>query len=339
MVSIMGRIAILGAGAIGSTLGAFLRRSRQDVTLIGREEHIQCIRRQGLQVDGALGTLSISLPASTVLDFRPDFAFLTVKTQDVLPTIQSNIGFLADVPLVTFQNGVRSDELVATLLPESQIISCVVNLGATFLNPGKITVIYPGSLLLGRPFSENDPLVGSLASVLSAVTITGVSHNIKGAHWLKLIVNLNNALPALINLTLPQVFEDPFLRTLAVKVMREGLQTVRQAGIKLESLPDTSVGLIRLMDRLPESFASFILAAVGRRRLQTGELLGSTLQSLRRGRPTEIDYLNGEVVRLGRQQNLATPLNEAIVDMVHQVERSGQFLSSQEIRSRIADKV
>jgi 2-dehydropantoate 2-reductase len=332
----MTRIAIIGAGAIGSALGALLSRAGRNVTLIGRSAHVGAIRRDGLRVDGALGSFTVPMAAAEALDFRPDFAFLTVKTQDALAAVQANLDFLAGVPVVTFQNGVRSDALVATVVPKQQLISAVVNIHANFLTPGTVTVLYPGPLLIGRPFGPNDAEVEALAAILRDAVPTKVSPNILGAHWLKLIVNLNNAFPALTNATFHQILTDPALRELAVKVMLEGLRVAKRAGIRLESLPDTPAMLIGLIDWLPLPLAARVVAAKARRMETRWPLLGSTLQSLRRKRPTEIDYLNGEVVRLGLELGVATPLNAAMVEMVHQVEQTGRFWTLEAIATAIS---
>ncbi|HMD90759.1 MAG TPA: 2-dehydropantoate 2-reductase [Anaerolineaceae bacterium] len=331
----MAQIAIIGAGAIGSTIGGLLSRAGHEVTLIGRSAHLKAIAENGLILNGSLGTLIVHPNTAEVLDFRPDFAFLTVKTQDVLSALETNQSHLDGAPLVTFQNGVQSDELVATRLPKDQIISVVVNTGATYLSPGTVTVSYTGSLIVGCPFGAPDSRLETLAGILNAAIPTRVSSNILGAHWLKLIVNLNNALPAITNWTVPQVMADPFLRQLSIRVMREGLQVVNRAGIRLESLADVSVSSIQMIAKLPIPLASLFLASNTRRLKNEWPLLGSTLQSLRRGRPTEIDYLNGEIVRVGRQHNTPTPLNAAIVDMVHQVERTGQYCQTEAIRAFI----
>jgi 2-dehydropantoate 2-reductase len=321
----MTRIAIIGAGAIGSALGALLHRAGRKVTLIGRPEQVGAIRRDGLRVDGALGAFGVPIAAAEALDFRPELAFLTVKTQDVLAAVQANLAFLTGVPLVTFQNGVRSDELIATVLPAQQLVSAVVNIHANYLTPGTVTVLYPGPLVIGRPFGPNDARVEAIAAILCDAVPTALSDNIRGVHWLKLIVNLNNAFPALTNATFQQIYADPALRQLAVRVMLEGLRVAKQAGIRLESLPDTPAALIQLIEWLPLRLAAMVLAAKARRLENRWPLMGSTLQSLQRKRPTEIDYLNGEVVRLGRELGVATPLNASMVEMVHEIERSGEF--------------
>ena len=326
------RIAIIGAGAIGSTLGALLHRTGQNVLLIGRPAHVSAIRQDGLRVDGKMGNFTVTVEAAERLNFRPDLALLTVKTQDVLDSVKANSAFLTDVPVVTFQNGVRSDELAASLLSREQIFSAVVLMHATYLLPGKVTVVYPGKLVLGCPFGPRNSQFEEVAQILNQAVSTRMTDNIQGAHWLKLIVNLNNALPAITNYTMSQVYENGCLRDLAVGLMREGLRVINRAKIRLESLPEFSVGLTRLMSWMPPGLAGRIAARKVRRLTTLWPLLGSTLQSIQRGRPSEIDYLNGEIVGLGKAYGEATPLNTKMVDFVHQVEHTGQFLSEEEVR-------
>ncbi len=326
------RIAIIGAGAIGSALGALLTQNGQEVVLIGRAASVDAIRQNGLQVDGCRGAFTVHVEAAERLDFRPDLVLLTVKTQDVTTAVRDNLIYLTDVPLVTLQNGVRSDQFVAALLPPSQILSAVVRLAATYLTPGRVTLLERGALVVGRPRGPRDAQVEKVASVLNKAVPTRISDNIQGAHWLKLIVNLNNALPALTNNPMSQVFTDPYLRCLSVGLMREGFRVIDRAGIRLESLPGIPATLFRLLAWLPEGLAARLIGGMAHRVDAYGPVLGSTLQSMRRGRPTEIDYLNGEVVQLGRQVGVPTALNAHVVELVHRVEQTGQFLSADAIR-------
>ncbi len=324
----MARIAVIGAGAVGCTIGALLRRAGQDVTLIGRPEQLAAICSGGLHIDGALGRFSVQVPVAEKLDFHSDLALLAVKTQDVVPAVKASLSFLTDVPLVTLQNGLRSDDLVAGVLPRHQIVSAVVSTIATYLTPGHVTIISPGSLVIGHPFA--------VAEILSHAIPTRVSANIRGAHWLKLLVNVNNALPAITNFSVQEVYADPYLSQLVIRLLQEGLAVVQRAGIRLESLPDVSVVLMRLLGKLPVKIAARLASAKVRRTASTAPVLGSTLQSLRRHRLTEIDYLNGEIVRLGTEVEVPTPLNAIMVEMVHRVEKQGRFLGVSAIRKAVA---
>ena len=326
------RIAVIGAGAVGSALGALLHRAGENAVLIARPAHIAAIRQHGLRIDGDTGNFIAPVEAAETLNFRPDLALLTVKTQDVIAAVKANQAFLMDVPVVTFQNGIRSDELVAGILPREQILSAVVLMHVTYSLPGKVIVVYRGKLILGRPYGLRDSKLEEVAHILNQIVPTRVTDNIQGAHWLKLIVNLNNALPAITNLTMSQVYADKTLRNLAVGLMREGLRVIDRGNIRLESLLEVSIGLTKLINWMPSGIAGRIAAAKVRRLTTVWPLWGSTLQSIQRGRPTEIDYLNGEIMELGKRYGEDTPLNTKIVELVHQVERTGQFLSVDEIR-------
>ncbi len=322
---------MIGAGAIGSAIGGLLHRNGRNVVLIARSAHIAAMCQNGLQVDGDMGNFIVPMEATEALDFRPDLTLLTVKTQDVVATVKANQAFLSDVPMVTFQNGIRSDQLVASILPREQILSAVVLTHVTYLTPGKVTVVYRGKLILGRPFGKKDRTLEEVAHILNDAIPTQVTDNIQGAHWLKLIVNLNNALPAITNQTMNEVYANTSLRNLAVGLMREGLRIIDRANIRLESLPEVSVALTKIVNWMPSGIAGRIAAAKVHRLTTQWPLWGSTLQSIQRGRPTEIDYLNGEIVELGKRYGQATPLNAKVVELVHQVERTGQFLSVEEI--------
>jgi 2-dehydropantoate 2-reductase len=330
----MEKIAIIGAGAVGCGMGFLQTRAGQEVTLIGRADQVEILRSEGLRVEGYAGEHQVKIPAAERLDFKPDLVLLAVKTQDVSGALRENLPWLTDVPVITLQNGVRGDDLAAELLPQDRIISAVVLLHANYLAPGSVTLMYEGGLILGRPFGPRDSLLEEAARLLGQATPTRISDNIRGAHWLKLITNLNNALPALIDGTFHQVYADPFLASLAIRIMREGLNASKKAGIRLESLPDVSVGLSRLIGFLPVKLAAKVAAARVDRMKTPWPLLGSTLQSLRRSRPTEIDYLNGEVVELGIKTGVPTPLNAKIMELVHQVEQTGTFFNAEEVRRK-----
>lgn len=328
------KIAVIGAGAVGCGLGFLLQRVGREVTLIGRADQVAAIRNQGLRVEGYAGEHTAQIPAAERLAYTPDLVLLAVKTQDVTGALQENLDFIGRAPLVTLQHGVRSDALAAELLPREQIISAVVLLHANYLAPGSVTLMYEGGLIVGRPFGPRDALLEQTAELLNQATPTRISDNIRGAQWLKLITNLNNALPALIDGTFHQVYGDPFLASLAIRIMREGLVVAKKTGIRLESLPDVSVGLTRLVQFLPVKLAAKVAASRVERMKTPWPLLGSTLQSLRRKCATEIDYLNGEVVAWGEKVGVSTPLNAKIVKLIHQVERTATFFTVDEIRRK-----
>ncbi len=286
-------------------------------------------------MDGALGTFSVPLSAATALEGFPELVLLAVKTQDVESTLRANRPLLERVPVVTMQNGVQSDAIAAGILPTEHLLSAVVVVTATYLTPGHVTIAERGYLVLGRASGPRDELVAKVAGILSPAVPTPVSDHMVGAHWLKLLMNLNNAVLALTNLSLQEVTRSPFLRRLSVKLMREGLAVSDASGIDLAPLDGVSVGAIRMLTRLPTPLAGRFFAARAGSFAGPWPVLGSTLQSLRRGKPTEIDYLNGEVARRGRDLGIPTPLNTKVVELIHGIERTGRFYGPEEVRQAL----
>lgn len=332
------RVTILGAGAIGSAVGALLARAGQEVVLVGREDHVARIRRDGLTVDGCLGSFTVHMPADTRLEDHPELTLLTVKSQDLDGILETYRDALMGTPIVTMQNGIRSEGIARTRLPDSPVVGCVVTMTANYLEPGHVTLVQRGDLVVGRsPDGPPTALVREVARILGQAVPTTITDNLSGVRWTKVLVNLNNAVPAMVNEPLDQIAEDPYLIRLALGLMREGVRTVRRAGIRLADLPGFRLRTLRLVTALPVGMAARSYTRRVRS-LGAGEpVLGSTLQSLRRGRRTEIDFLNGEVVALGREIGEPTPLNAKVVELVHQVEATGAFLSSPDLRHALTE--
>jgi 2-dehydropantoate 2-reductase len=198
------RIAIVGAAAIGSAVGGLLSRAGHSVTLVGRPSHVAAVRSAGLQIDGCLGRFVVHPAASERLDQQAELALVMTKTQDVLEAVRSNREALAGIPVVAIQNGARGADLVTQLLPREEVLSGVALMVATYLTPGRVALLLHGSLVIGRAWGLPDEQTRELARVLDAALPTSVTANVRGAHWTKLIVNLNNALAALTRLMLPE---------------------------------------------------------------------------------------------------------------------------------------
>lgn len=329
------KVAIIGAGAIGSVLGGLLARAGEDVTLVARQPHVDRVNANGLVMDGALGTLTIPVKAAERLDFKPDLAIVAVKTQDIVAALQENAELLENSVVMMIQNGIQADKLASQVVDRKNILSAVLLFSATFLEPGKVTYAVAGRMAIGEPFKhEITPRVTRLSEIFSKSIPTTASSNIQGMHWTKLIINENNALPAITNLAIQEINKNSKLRKLSGLLMREAVGTLDAAGISIASLPGLPAGLLRLLVHLPWPLQGILPRMIAR---AMGKLpaLGSTLQSIRKGEKTEIDYLNGEIVTIGEKINHPTPYNTAVVKMVHEVESTGVFLTSKEVQTRV----
>ena len=332
------KIAVIGAGAIGSVIGGLLSKAGEDVTLIGRKPHVDAINQNGLILDGESGKMVIQVKAAENLDFKPDLALLTVKTQDVESSVRKVQLFLSGALVVTMQNGVQSDDLVAGVLGKENIISSVVIFNGEFLEPGKALYSSPLSktaLLIGEPFGAKGNRLQSLSALFNKALPTDISEDIRGAHWTKLLWNLNTAVPAVTGLSIQEGNQYPQIRELNINLMKEGLEVIKIAGIKTAPVPGMPLSLMETMAKMPLPESSSIMKN-NIESLGKLPILGSTLQSIKRGKSTEIDYLNGEIVNLGKKKGIPTPVNSLIVELVHQVETTGKFLTVDELTQRLS---
>ena len=334
----MMKIAVVGAGAIGSVVGGLLSRAGGEVTLIGRRSHIEAIDKNGLIIEGVPGTIHVKVKTAEHLDFKPDLVFLTVKTQDVEEAVREIRPFVTGVPVVTMQNGVQSDRIVAAILGKDNIFSCVIMFAGTFLEPGKVTysnISDRGSVLIGSPCGPGGKRLEDIATLLNKAIPTRSTQDIASAHWTKLLLNLNNAIPAVTGLPMQDAYTYPQARLLSIELLKEGVRVLRSAGIRPAPVPGIPLSAMRLMVNMPRPLASLIL----KRQIRASgsiPVYGSTLQSIKRGKKTEIDYLNGEIVRLGERTGVETPYNSLIVDLVHRVETTGKFLTAGELSEKLA---
>jgi len=323
------KIAVIGAGAIGSVIGGLLSKAGEDVTLIGRKPHVDAINQSGLILEGGPGKIVIKVMAAEDLDFKPSLALLTVKAQDVVSSVRKAQPFLSGTQVVTMQNGVQSDDQVAGLLGKGNIISSVVTFNGQFLEPGKVSYSIPfgkTALLIGEPFDNKEDRLQTLSALLNKAIGTHISEDIRAAHWTKLIWNLQTAVPAVAGLSYQDSYKYPIVRELTINLLKEGLKVIKAAEIKTGDVPGFPMEPIETMARESLPIASSLLKKIAES-LGAVPVLGSTLQSIKRGKSTEVDYLNGEIVTLGKRMGIPTPANSLMVGLVHQVEATGKFLT------------
>lgn len=327
------KIAIIGAGAIGALVAGYLSEAGIDVALVGKRKDVSAITENGLIIEGVRGRRVVPVKVTDKLETRTDLVILAVKTQDIAATLNNNRA-VANVPVLTVQNGVRAEELLIEFIPREKVIGSVVLFGATYIEPGKVVHNFEGDWLIGKAFIANDEEVEAIKDVLSSTFSVSITEGIKETKWLKLFLNLNNCLPALTGKSMQETFSHLELCRLSIRLLQEALTVVNRAGIKLGSLPDFPVDRLRALTSMPLEEASKIFSQT-MTNLSQQPLYGSILQSIQRGRPSEIDYFNGEIVSLGERIGVPAPLNEKLVTMVHRVERGGGFLRPEEILSEV----
>ncbi len=325
------RIAVIGAGAIGSLVAGYLKSKGEEVTLVGRSASVKAIHEHGLVISGVRGNSLVRLSIAETLNYIPELVILATKTQDIDAALSDCAHLIKNSLLLTTQNGVQADKLAAQYLPPEQIISSIVMFGATSLDPGKVVHNFEGAWILGNFFKpQPTPEMLSLSLILDKAFPAVISADIVGMKYLKIFVNANNCLPAILGKSMQDVFADLAVSRISIAIWKEAFEIFDKIGIDLVSLPGFPVENVTKFTSMPSEHAAEIFSGL-MRNLSKDPLYGSILQSIMRGKLSEIDYINGEFVRLAKENNLPAPLNSVLVGMVHEVERAHRFFSKEEL--------
>jgi len=325
------RIAVIGSGAIGCLVAGYLKEKGEEVTLIGRSPAVKEISKNGIIITGVRGNFSVRLDAADSLNFIPDLVILATKTQDIDSALKNNAPLMRSSLFLTTQNGLQADKIAAKYLSPEQIISSIVMFGSTNLESGKVVHNFEGSWILGSLYgSYSSQSLLSLSPVLNKAFPVVISQDILGMKYLKIFVNANNCLPAILGKSMQEIFSDLTVSRMSIAIWKEALGVFSKIGLKPVSLPGFPVENITRFIAMPALQAAEIFSGM-MKGLSKEPLYGSVLQSIMRGKLSEIDYLNGEFVRLAEENNLTAPLNKALVEMVHQVEMNRRFFSKEEL--------
>jgi len=323
-------VVVYGAGAIGSLVGARLHESGINVRLIGREAHVAAIRAKGLLVKGPNESRLVELPATTTLAGSVDIILLTVKSQDVQDACRTIAALHSDATVVTMQNGVRSDQEAADILGRDRVVGCVLNISATYLEPGVVEQNTRGLFQVGAPFPESKGRVDAVLELLSLAIKTEPVADIARSRWTKLMANLNNAIMAITGLPIGKALRHAGLTRLSIATIREGVKTAQLGGFGLDQ--SRRARTFRLMSTLPMPLSYRVFKGGLAGNFPPDSTYGpSTLQSLERGSSSELDYLNGEIVTLGERIGRPTPYNKGLLESGRAVFTSHHYLTPEDL--------
>ena len=311
------QIFVLGAGAIGGLYGAKLS-AKNNVTLIGRPEHVLAINQTGLRVEG-LERQTLRLRAETHIEQIPPDALilLTTKVSETTAALEPAAKLVRDdTTIVALQNGLNSDEIARDAIGNRGVVlRGITQFGAIFEQPGTIRYMVKGYTLL-----ENHDRSARIAEIFNAAGLDcRICPDIKTQVWRKLIFNcVVNPVTAILGCKVGGV-ADPTLDRLKQLIIDECLAVARAEGINLEG---------NLLRELNAAYSG-------------SENIVSMRQDLLRSRRTEIDYLNGAVVALGKRHRLECPVNEGLTRIIKAMEiapkdnRGGPRLPPQELLTKI----
>lgn len=294
------KVAVMGAGAIGCFYGALLARAGASVMLVGRQQHVDALRQRGLMLEMGGTTHNVPVDATTsasgVAD--ADLVLFCVKSGDTEQVGREMAPHLRpDATILSFQNGVDNAERLQSVLGRP-VVPAAIYVATDMAGPGHVRHHGRGDVVIG-------PCAGSqeiLALFAAAGVSARVSANAIGELWGKLVVNCAyNALSALTGLAYGRMIRLPGVEEVMRDVVGECLAVAQASGVALA--PDILDKVLGLAASMPAQTSS-------------------TAQDLRRGRPTEIDHLNGFVIRKGADLGVPTPANRVLHTLVKAAEKA-----------------
>jgi 2-dehydropantoate 2-reductase len=334
------QMLIVGIGALGGTIAARALRAGLPVRLAARNpESAEVLRRSGLRVSGIGGEVGAdTIDVAALEDYGKgnqfDLILLATKAQHALEVAPQVVGLLAPEGIILpIQNGGVARAL-ADRLGEDKILGGFSNLGATMVEPGVYEQKNAGHLLIGELAGGVSERAERVARVLGRAVEVKISSNMIGAIWSKLLINCSvTTLGALCSQTMRQYMETAAGKKVFRRTYEETLSVALSTGTRLERLT---------VDPIPpgwsnnsgagEDYDSWVKAVID----FYGDVKPSMLQDLERGRKTEIDFINGYVVALGHASGMLVPMNAAITELVHQIER-GVLQPTRERMNELAD--
>lgn len=293
-------ITVVGAGAMGGSYGGLLAAAGNRVRLIDTwQDHVDAINRDGLRVDGAHGEHRLRLPAATQPDANEtaDIVLLFTDTNGTADAARAIAGILSpDGFVVTSQNGIGNVETLQDILGEGRVVGGSSMCSAATIGPGHVSLTHLGPTSVGEVGGgSSDRVDAFLAALEGAGFPSKPAPDIMAEIWQKFVVNCSaNAVAAVTGLRSGEFVDVPDLMDYRVRVVEEVMAVLEAKGI---TLPDPE-----LIKRI----------CSGGRRMNRP----SMLQHVRMGRKTEIDTLNGALVREAKAQGIPVPYNEALVALL-----------------------
>lgn len=303
------KIGILGAGALGCAMGGVLTEAGHEVWLINRNaDQVEAMNSRGLMLrtDGVDRTVQVRATTTAGPVGTVELVIVLVKSFHTAEAMQAALSLLAPgTTVLSLQNGLGHEDVLAGIVGRERLLAGKTYVGGAQLAPGHVMAGTVGKLtLIGEPDGGLSQRALRIAALFDAAGLdTTVSENIAGTIWDKLLINLaTGALSAISRLPYGLLYQSPELQACAVAAVSEAMAVARASGITLS---------------IAEPVDAWRMAGAG---LPYG-FKPSMLQSLEKGSITEIDFINGAVVRQGEKVGVPTPVNQTLVACIKGIER------------------
>ena len=343
-----GEVLIIGAGAIGGTIGAIIHSAKKDVCFVNRKgDHFNAIKEKGLIIDCFEKPFTIPIE-NNMKDFDRKFKHIlvVVKNLDTDKVMKDIKSVLTPNSLVySLQNGFGNTDIIAKYVPREQIVAGVVGWGATKSEPGSIRITSKtGDFILGFEDGNNsdDQRLIEMKVLFDLWRPTILSDNIVGYRWSKLIVNsVITPLSALFNLTISELLKHKILMQIMGDTKREGIHIAEANNITLEKVDNINLRSFlykprskdKIFTRIKFGLLSIIIKQVSIKR--HGAIRSSLFWDLKAGRKTEVDFINGYIAKKAKEVGLEAPLNSFLVKAIHEIENKKREIGMQNLEELV----
>ncbi len=329
------RFVIFGAGSVGCYIGGRLLSAGADVVMIGRPRLRQVFDQQPLVVTDYQGfRFETALPPETYTDDASmaagaDLVLVTVKSAATGEAAHTLARYLKPgTPVISLQNGIANGARLQELLPDMQVCAGMVPFNVVQTEPGHFHHGTEGHLMVAaRP-----ELSGFLRYFQECGLALELRRDMNQVLWSKLLLNLNNPINALSNVPLREQLENRHYRRCLAMAQSETLALMTQAGIAPVNLTPVPMKFLPLIMSLPD----WLFARLARKMLAIDPLARSSMwEDLEAGRATEVDWINGEVVRLAESLDRDAPVNRRLTELVHECEHSRRLWPADELLEQL----
>ena len=319
------RAAIYGAGSLGTILGAYIARKGKKIELINRNKaHVEALQTKGATITGTVNfNQAVTAYTPSEMSGKYDIFFLMTKQQHNVEVVNMLKDYMApDGVLVTFQNGLPEVQ-IASILGEERVMGCTVAWGATLQSPGVCELTSEPDALsfsLGTISNNRSKHFEKVKEVLEMMGTVDVEENFLGTRWSKLLINAAfSGMSAVLGCTFGEAAGPRESRRIVQALIKECIDVCKLGNIRIE--PVQGKDIVKLLDYnnpFKRAFSFFIIPIAIRKH---AKLKASMLQDLEKGKLTEVDAINGAVSEYGRKIGCPTPMNNRVVEIIHQIEQ------------------
>ncbi|MFA5411565.1 MAG: 2-dehydropantoate 2-reductase [Candidatus Omnitrophota bacterium] len=302
------KVVIVGPGAMGCLFAAFLSKSKEEVWLLDKDrERAARINQQGIILEGVSGNWQAGIKATAEVKEigEADLLIIAAKSYDTKAALTQARPLIGEGSgVLTLQNGIGNIEIISEIAGPEKVIGGVTNLGATLLDTGKVRHAGKGETIIGRIDGRITPQMRFVREIFNRAGLeTRISRDIKGLLWSKLIINAGiNALTAITRLNNGKLVEFEGTRRVLRGAVTEAVRIAKRKRIKL--IYDDPLAKVEAVCEA------------------TATNVSSMLQDVLKNKRTEIDFINGVIVRQGQELGIPVPVNTILVDLVKTIESS-----------------